>query len=378
MKANSHKLATLITLITASAGHQVHAGFDQWQISEVFSSADGSIQFIELFTTAADQQDLNGRTLSTSNATGQLQNSTQLTGNLSGTTAGRNVLIGTQAFATLTGLTPDYLINPGFLFTGGGSVNFANGVATLSYQATQIPLNGVQSINGSLVAGTATPTNFANGVSATVVAPVPASFDSVTSILNLPIVDVPTIGLANLSFDVNLQTIQFALRNDFYLYGAGIVAGDNAASLLPGNILSVPALPIGAELYAFKMSIVADNPITFGNLTDIVVTAATPTPEPEPEPEPEPQPSELQQSISRGQTQFAQLCSECHGPSGEGGFSQGVFGPPLGPSGFNTLELLRSKIDQTMPLNSPSDCRDTASSTCATDVANYILHVIQN
>ncbi|MSR11584.1 MAG: hypothetical protein EXR84_07280 [Gammaproteobacteria bacterium] len=61
MNSSSHKLAMAITLISAAAVSPVQAGFDQWQISEVFSSADGSIQFIELFTSAANQQDLNGQ-----------------------------------------------------------------------------------------------------------------------------------------------------------------------------------------------------------------------------------------------------------------------------------------------------------------------------
>ena len=216
-------------------------------------------------------------------------------------------------------------------------------------------------------------------------APVPASFNATTSVLNLPVVDIPTVGLANLSFDVNVATVRFALRNDFFLYAGGIIAGDNAARLLPGNILSIPALTIGNERYAFKLSVVGDNPVTFGNLTDIVVTnptpaptpAPTPTPTPTPTPAPTPLPTALQQSIARGEQQYGQQCTECHGATGEGGFSQGLFGPLLGVGPFDTFAALRPKIDQSMPPQSPASCRDGATSTCATDVANYILNVFK-
>ena len=372
---NTHKLSLSMgaALLGLAIAAPAVAGFDQWQISEIFSSADGSIQFIELSTSAADQQDLNGVSLQASNTGGLLQNTTVLSGNLTGSTASKNVLIATQAFATLTGLTPDYLISPSFLFTGGGTVNFGNGVSSVTYAASQLPLNGVQSINSNLVAADATPTNFADSLSATIVAPVPAKFDVATSILNLPMVDVPTVGLANLSFDVDLQAVRFALRNDFFLYGPGIVAGGNAAQLLPGNILSIPVLPIGNESYAFKMSIVAENPLTFGNLTDIAVTNTAPAPEPEPEP----QPSELQQSIDRGRTDYELRCAVCHGASGGGGSSAFGPAPSLITTGFNTFATLRSRTDLTMPIENPALCRDSSSSSCATDVTNFILNVFQ-
>ena len=372
MKTSSRIPASLIAFILTWSGQPATAGFDKWQISEIFSSADSSIQFVELFTTAADQQDLSGRLLVAMNETGSLQNSFALNSNLAGSTANKTVLIATQAFATTTGLTPDYFISSGFLFTSGGSLNFANGTAVLSYQATQLPLNGVQSINNSLVPGTATPKTFTNGLTATIVAPVRASFNAATSVLNLPVVSLPGVGIANMSFNTNLQSIQFALRSDFYLYGTGIEAGSNAAQLLPGNVLQIPALPIGNELYAFKMSIVNSNPLTFGNLTEVVVSSLNPGTSSGPTPAPTPQPTALQQSIDKGRPLYSQLCASCHGASGNG-----VTAPSLVSSGLSDFAALRQRIDQTMPLNAPASCRDSDTSTCATDVANFILNVLQ-
>jgi hypothetical protein len=37
--------------------------FHLWEIREIYSSADGSVQFIELYTDAEDQTQLGGQTL---------------------------------------------------------------------------------------------------------------------------------------------------------------------------------------------------------------------------------------------------------------------------------------------------------------------------
>ncbi len=372
MKSSIHLPAVFIAFLLPWFGQPAMAGFDKWQINEIFSSADGSIQFIELFTSAADQQDLSGRSLVAKNAAGLLQNLLELNSNLTGSTANKTVLIATQAFASITGLTPDYLMSPGFLFTSGGSLNFANGTAVLSYQANQLPLNGVQSINASLAPATATPRTFANGLTATIAAPVRASFSAASSILNLPVVSLPGVGVANMSFNTNLQSIQFELRSDFYLYGSGIVAGSNAAQLLPGNVLQIPALPIGNELYAFKMSVVNSNPLIFGNLSEVFVSSLNPGSSPSPAPAPTPQPTALQQSFDKGRSLYSQLCTSCHGASGNG-----VTAPSLVSSGLSDFAALRQRIDLTMPLNAPASCRDSATSACATDVANFILNVLQ-
>lgn len=367
------KLGVALTIGLVLAGgvaQNAFATFHLWQISEVFSSADGTVQFVELQTTADGQGLLTGVVLATTNATGGAHSSLQFASDLSGSTANKTVLIATQTFASLTGLTPDYVIADGFLPTAGGAVNFGAGVSVLSYTRNQLPRNGVQSLGADLAAATASPVNFA-GLTATLAAPVNASFDTTASILNLPVVDVPGTGVANVSFDVDLQALRFVLRNDFFLYDNGIVAGDKAAQLQSGDILFVPTLPMGTQLYAFKLAILGDNPITFGNPTEIVITDIVPTPEPDP------QPSELQQSITRGETAYAAICAECHGSTGEGGASAFGFAPNLRVSGFDTFSALQSRIDQTMPRPTTSSCRDSSSSTCATDTANFILNVFQ-
>ncbi|MCH7817757.1 MAG: hypothetical protein IIC60_14435, partial [Proteobacteria bacterium] len=82
---------------------------------------------------------------------------------------------------------------------------------------------------------------------------------------------------------------------------------------------------------------------------------------------------EVQQSIELGASQWQlQQCTVCHGSSGGGGI-----GPNLQTSNIDTVAELRSKIDLTMPQTNPSACKDNASSTCATDIANYVFAVFQ-
>ena len=229
----------------------------------------------------------------------------------------------------------------------------------------------MQAIDGDGAAISPGPTNFA-GDSRSVSVETNASFDSVASVVVLPVVDVPGTGLARVSFDVNLATLEFTLRDDFYIYDAGILAGNTPAQLQAGGILYTHRLVVGNEIFEFNLSLLSGDPVVFGNPDVLSVSNIVPLPEPEPTPEPEP--SELQLSIDRGQVTYQSLCTVCHGATGGGGSS----GRALTTSGFNTFTSLRQKIDLTMPQSSPSSCRDSGSLTCATDVANFVLNVFQN
>lgn len=146
MLPNKRKLSVYSALFTANLIHPVYAGFDQWAINEFFTSSDGALQYIELMTTADDQADLAGRLLSTLDLNGQLQNSLMFANNLTGETANKTLLLATESFAALTGLTPDFVITARFLPINGGSIDFASGIAVVSYTASQLPKNGVQAL----------------------------------------------------------------------------------------------------------------------------------------------------------------------------------------------------------------------------------------
>lgn len=105
--------------------------FHRYEIREIFSSADGTIQYIELGVGNFNNEHFwAGHDISASN--GGAPHVFEFESNLpSGQTANTTVLLATQGFANLGLVTPDFIIPPGFLFTAGGTVNFA-GADTLS------------------------------------------------------------------------------------------------------------------------------------------------------------------------------------------------------------------------------------------------------
>ncbi len=202
------------------------------------------------------------------------------------------------------------------------------------------------------------------------------SFDGSTGVLRLPVVDVPGTGVVNATLGLSSQNpIQFTLQSASVLSSPPAI--DNATPrVVNGNTLYIPRVQVGNELYELNMGVVSGDPIIFGNLQVVsVVPAATPTPTPTPAPTPTPTPTPDPSAASnaRGQTQYAAQCASCHGSSGQGG----ALGPSVVDSAFNTFATLRTKIHTTMPQGNPNACADTGSSTCATDVANYIINVLR-
>ncbi len=159
-------LPCVVAALCSATGALAHMRtFHTFVISEVYSSADGAVQFVELKENLGfnGQNLFAGHTLTATNADGTQEHVFTFPANLpSASTANKRVLIATANFASLPGgVTPDYVIPTGFLFEGGG-VNFAllAGGADVSY--TALPTNGQQSLafpGGS--AAVNSPTNFA-------------------------------------------------------------------------------------------------------------------------------------------------------------------------------------------------------------------------
>src|SRR5262249_45286244 len=100
--------------------------FQTFQIAEIYSSADGAVQYIVLTESAGldGEQHLGGHTLTATHA--GVARPFLFPGDLpSSATAHRSVLIATQGFAELNLITPDYVIPNQFLPTDGGSLDYA-------------------------------------------------------------------------------------------------------------------------------------------------------------------------------------------------------------------------------------------------------------
>lgn len=161
-----HRLCAIVLLAWAASAS---ATFHLWQIREIYSNADGTIQFVELATTAAGQEFIDGQTLRSSQ--GATTHAFVFPSDLPGDSAGRSFLIGTDGFAALGLVTPDYVVQNGFLFTTNGNVDFA-GVDSVSWGA--LPVDGVMSINHSGAMAINSPRNFAGATGSVHAAATPA------------------------------------------------------------------------------------------------------------------------------------------------------------------------------------------------------------
>src|SRR5881397_2188619 len=97
------------------------ASFHTFIINEIYSNADGSIQFIELREAAgaSGQNFLGGLQLTSSSGTSQ-KTYTFNKDLASFATGGKFVLIATQGFADTGIVTPDYIVPNNFLFQPSG------------------------------------------------------------------------------------------------------------------------------------------------------------------------------------------------------------------------------------------------------------------
>jgi hypothetical protein len=164
----------LLSLILFAACANAQATFHLWRMTQFYSNADGSVQYIELVAQAGFQQFISGHTITSRQ--GATTRSYTFTTNLPGDTANtegggyggsvttyKSMVIGTQGFAALGVVAPDYVMPNGFLFTTNGTVNFGEGADVFTYAS--LPTDGRLALyrNGSTAVNS--PTNFdgANG-----------------------------------------------------------------------------------------------------------------------------------------------------------------------------------------------------------------------
>jgi len=150
---------SFIAIAAAVAATVASASFHTFVIEQVYSNADGTVQFVVL----RESQGMNGENLwsghSISSTHAGVTKTFAFAADLpASATAGKRVLIGTQGLAALGFITPDYVIPNGFLATDGATLNYA-GADTVTYAS--LPTDGTGAINhaGATVANLAS--NFA-------------------------------------------------------------------------------------------------------------------------------------------------------------------------------------------------------------------------
>ena len=177
MKPDSAKylwhLVLSATLLGAAG--TAHAGAHTWDVNEVFSNADRTIQFVELVEAGGGPGELGVPSQTISSLT---KSFTIGGGPLSPPTSNKFFLIATAAFAALPGApAPDAIIPVGsipFFATTGDTVSYGP-YDSLVFLA--VPTNGHLSLKRDLTTGLNSPTNYAgvsHAVDASGPAPVPA------------------------------------------------------------------------------------------------------------------------------------------------------------------------------------------------------------
>src|SRR4051812_3155205 len=105
-RVNRRSLAITLVIFAflTGANRPVKAAFHLWNVKEVFSNADGSVQFVEMFDNSAGETSVSGFKLR-SNSDGVIKEFT-FPSNLVNSTPG-HMLIATSGFGSLTGgVTP--------------------------------------------------------------------------------------------------------------------------------------------------------------------------------------------------------------------------------------------------------------------------------
>ncbi len=145
------------------------AAFHLWDITEVYSNGDGSVQFIEFATGTNNQDELIDHTLVSDLATFTFPTDLDPDpmGNGNNATAGQHMLVATPAFASQPGApTPDFVLDgPEFFDFVEDSLDFA-GFDTFGWASGELPTNGIDSLHEPFASNVRTldinsPTNFA-------------------------------------------------------------------------------------------------------------------------------------------------------------------------------------------------------------------------
>ncbi|TWT42255.1 hypothetical protein RAS1_33850 [Phycisphaerae bacterium RAS1] len=163
MIRTSSRLGTGLAILLFAAG-TAPAGSHLWQINEVFSNADGTIQYVEMRETMGADFEIYmlGLQITSNSSTFTFDRY------LDPPTGHRHLLIATAAFAALPGApVPDFLLPDNFLSTGGDTLVY---YVYDAWTFGPLPTDGVNSLRRDGLIGPNSPTNY-SGATGSINAP---------------------------------------------------------------------------------------------------------------------------------------------------------------------------------------------------------------
>jgi hypothetical protein len=138
MLRNISKFAGLVGVGLAGAAHAFNPF--TWSVDEIYSNADGSVQFIMLSTSIRGDPPPGGHTLVASNGTETHSFTFPV---FSDYPKAPVILIGTQSFADLKLVAPDFIVPDGFVFLTPGFVRLDSNVNSNSTSYSALPADDV-------------------------------------------------------------------------------------------------------------------------------------------------------------------------------------------------------------------------------------------
>ncbi len=185
-------ITTLLVLLLAAGNAQ--AAFHLWDITEVYSNADGSVQFVEFFTTTNNQDELFNHDVTSTANTYTIPHDLDTAdpvGNPNGggnnATANQHFLIATPGFAALPGApTPDYVFDATNFFDTVADTIILVSADSMAFTSGELPTDGINSLNEDF-----------GGTNRTTAVNSPTNFAGDTGSINLaPIADTPALSPA--------------------------------------------------------------------------------------------------------------------------------------------------------------------------------------
>ncbi|HEX7376457.1 MAG TPA: DUF11 domain-containing protein, partial [Pirellulales bacterium] len=234
--------------------------FHLWKIDQVFSSADGKAQFIELHDPANGESHTGGHFISSN------ENKFVFPADLpSDNTANMHFLIGTRSYAALPGaVQPDYVVPDNFFNPNGDTFDYAD-VDTFTFTAGQLPTDGVAALfrdvsSGNLSTGKNLETDLA-GQSASVTLAAPAA-------ANLTVANsAPASERAGTPFTYTIN-----VNNSGNATASGAVISDT----LPAGLLNVSAVDSAGAVQVSGSQITDALSSLPGGATETLTITATP------------------------------------------------------------------------------------------------------
>ena len=245
------------------------ASFHFWRINEIYSNADGSVQFVEFFTTSGSQQFLATQQLKCSNTAQTLTNTFTFPNSLPSmpSTADRFFLVATPGFAGLPGgIAPDYTFPTNFLFRPGGRLSLV-GADTVTY--TSLPTNGILSISRTGVTAINSPRNF-GGQQGSIIPPNNPPSIAITNPPDNAVRAAPatvTLQASAMDTDGSVTNVQFFSGANFLGSTSGPPFNLTLSNLAAGNyVLTARAadnLGLMATSAPVNLSVVTPVPLSF-------------------------------------------------------------------------------------------------------------------